>query len=97
MENVENAVGMLKKRARYLLSGARLPTRWWGMATLAAAHLYRVEAGEADKAKIPFGTRVMVNVDPVPRNAFMPRSLPAGQFTRVVVCAPHDLAKWGLG
>eukprot|EP00959_Pyramimonas_sp_CCMP1952_P041988 878171-Pyramimonas_sp.AAC.1 len=73
----ENAVGLLKKRARYLLSGSRLPTRWWGMSILAAAHLYRVDAGYADPPKVPFGTRVMVNVDPQPRNAFLPRALPA--------------------
>ena len=76
----ENAVGLLKRRARYLLAGSRLPTRWWGMAVLGAASLFRVDAGVADPPRIPFGTRVMANVDPAPRNAFLPRSMPATVF-----------------
>ena len=76
----ENAVGLLKKRARYLLSGNRFSTNWWGVCILASAHLYRWEAGYASPPLVPFGTRVMVNIDPVPRDAFMPRSLPATVF-----------------
>ena len=76
----ENGVGLLKKRARYLLRGTRLPTRWCGMAVLAAAQLYRVDAGHGSNPRVPFATRVMVNVDPQPRNAFLPRSLPATIF-----------------
>ena len=63
-----------------MLSGNRYPTRWWGVAVLAGAHLFRVEVGVAVKPLIPFGTRVMVNVYPQPRNAFLPRSLPATVF-----------------
>ena len=70
----ESAVGILKRRARYLLSGARLPTNWWGVATSAAAQLCRADAGLEEYPKIPFGTRVMVVRDPVHRNAFMPRT-----------------------
>ena len=33
----ENAVGLIKQRTRYLLTGNRLPTRWWGVAALASA------------------------------------------------------------
>ena len=76
----ENGVGMLKKRARYLLTGTRIPTRWWGVAVLAAAQLFRADAGNAKTPRIPFGTRAMVTVDPTPRNAFLPRSLPATLF-----------------
>ena len=65
----EPAVGILKRRARYLLSGARLPINWWGLATLAAAQLCRADAGLEEYPKIPFGTRVMLVRDPTPRNA----------------------------
>jgi hypothetical protein len=41
----ETTVGLLKARARFLLSGSRLPTSWWGLAILAAAHLFRCDAG----------------------------------------------------
>ena len=41
----ENAVGTLKRRGRYLLGGARLPTNWRGMSVLAAAQLCRADAG----------------------------------------------------
>ena len=50
------------------------------MASLAAAYLYRVDAEAADPPRLQFGTRVMANVDPVPRNAFLPRALPATVF-----------------
>ena len=40
----ESAVGILKRRSRFLLSGARLPTNWWGVSTLAAAQLCRADA-----------------------------------------------------
>ena len=78
--SAENTVGVLKRRARYLLSGARLPTNWWGMATLAAAHLCRCDAGLEAYPPIPFGTRVMIVKDPAPRNAFAPRAEPATIF-----------------
>ena len=73
----EVAVGAVKLRARYLFWGARLPTRWWGMAVLAAGHLNRHEAGHAPAPK---GTRIMANIQPATRNAFMPRSLPGTCF-----------------
>ena len=76
----ETAVGTLKRRARYLLSGARLPTNWWGMATLAAAQLCRADAGLEDFPRIPFGTRVMLVRDPTPKNAFVPRAEPGTVF-----------------
>ena len=47
---------------------------------LAAAQLSRVEAGVEEAPKLPFGTRAMVSVDPAPRNAFLPRSMPATVF-----------------
>ena len=71
---VENSVGLTKRIARYLMTGNRLPTRWWGVSALAAAQLYRVDAGYGEFPRIPFGTRAMVNVDPQPRNALLPRS-----------------------
>ena len=43
--SAESTVGTLKRRGRYLLSCARLPTSWWGLATLAAAQLCRADAG----------------------------------------------------
>ena len=73
-------MGLLKRRARYLLSGCRLPTNWWGMATLAAAQLQRADAGLEPYPRIPFGTRVMIVRDPVPRNAFVPRAEPGTIF-----------------
>ena len=77
--SAESIVGTLKRRARYLLSGCRLPTTWWGVATL-AAQLCRADAGLEEYPKIPFGTRVMLVRDPTPRNAFAPRALPATIF-----------------
>ena len=76
----EAFVGILKRRARYLLGGTRLPTNWWGMATLAAAQLCRADAGLEEYPKIPFGTRVMIVRDPPHANAFMPRAEPATIF-----------------
>ena len=53
----ERAVGVLKRRCRYLLTGARLPTRFWGVGVLAAAQLERADAGMGEYPRIPFGTR----------------------------------------
>ena len=78
--SAETSVGILKRRARYLLSGCRLPTTWWAVATLAAAQLCRADAGLEEYPKIPFGTRVMLVKDPKPRNAFVPRAEPATVF-----------------
>ena len=72
----ETFVGIVKRRARYLLSGSRLPVNWWGVACLAAAQLCRADAGLEEYPAIPFGTRVMVVRDPPPRSAFMPRAEP---------------------
>ena len=73
-------MGVIKARARYLLSVCRLPTSWWGMAALAAGHQSRVAAGEAKQPRVQFGQRVMVNITPAPRNAFLPRAMPATMF-----------------
>ena len=78
--SAESSVGILKRRARYLLSGSRLPTTWWAVATLAAAQLCRADAGLEEYPKIPFGTRVMLVKDPKPKNAFVPRAEPATVF-----------------
>ena len=78
--SAESSVGILKRRARYLLSGCRLPTAWWGVATLAAAQLCRQDAGLEEYPRIPFGTRAMLVRDPTPKNAFAPRALPATVF-----------------
>ena len=43
--SAESAVGVLKRRSRYLLSGSRLPTKFWGVAVLAAAQLERADIG----------------------------------------------------
>ena len=87
----ESAVGMLKRRARYLLSTVQLTTRWWGMAILAAAHLFRVDAGHEEPPKIPFGTRIMARLDPPPQNSFLPTSMPG------VAVGPCDTIPGGIG
>ena len=76
----ENAVGYLKRKARQLLTGSRLPSSWWGPAVLAAAHYSRCAAGLEKWPRLGFGTRAMVVVDPEPRDSFAPRSLPATIF-----------------
>ena len=76
----EQAVGYLKRKARQLLTGSRLPTTWWGPAVLAAAHYSRCAAGLHPWPHLAFGTRIMSVVDPKPRNAFVPRSLPGTVF-----------------
>ena len=63
-----------------MLSGARLPTNWWGVACLASAHILRAEAGLEEYPSIPFGTRVMVVTEPPPRDKFLPRAEPATIF-----------------
>ena len=73
-------MGMLKRGARFLLSSRRLSTDWWGVAILASAYLYRVEAGYATRPNIEFGTRIMINLDPVPRDAFLSRAMPGMVF-----------------
>ena len=78
--SAESSVGILKRRTRYLLSGCRLPTTWWAVATLAAAQLCRADAGLEEYPKIPFGSRVMLVKDPKPKNAFVPRAEPATVF-----------------
>ena len=76
----ENTVGILKNRARYLLSIARLATQFWGVAILAAAHLCRVDAGVGSYPTIPFGTHVSVVTEPAPADAFLPRAMPGTIF-----------------
>ena len=76
----ENAVGHLKRKARQLLMGSRLPSSWWGPAVLAAAHYSRCAAGLEKWPRLGFGTRAMVVLDPEPRDSFAPRSLPATIF-----------------
>ena len=76
----EQAVGHIKRKARQLLIGARLPSSWWGTAVLAAGDYSRC-GGEFKKfPTIPYGTRVMVVEDPPTQDAFMPRSMPATVF-----------------
>ena len=50
------------------------------MAIMAASHLFRVDAGFARPPRIPFGSRIIANIDPPPQNAFMPRGLPGTIF-----------------
>ena len=76
----ENAVGYLKRKARQLLMGSRLPCSWWGPAVLAAAHYSRCAAGLEKWPRLGFGTRAMVVLDPEPRDCFAPRSVPATIF-----------------
>ena len=76
----EQAVGYLKRKARYLLTGARLSSSWWGQAVRTAAYYSRCAAGLHPWPSIGFGTRVMIITDPPPRDAFNPRSLPASVF-----------------
>ena len=76
----EVSVGILKRRARYLLGGMRLPISWWGCAILASAQLCRADAGLEEYPVIPFGTRVMVVKDPPPKSAFNLRAMPATIF-----------------
>ena len=76
----ELGVGILKRRARYILIGSRLPTRFWGLAVLAAAQLERADAGVGGYPRIPFGTRGMVVTSPPPRNAWSPRAEPCTIF-----------------
>ena len=47
---------------------------------LAAAQLYRVDAGIDTAPSIPFRTRIMRNIAPKLRNAFVPRSMPRTVF-----------------
>ena len=76
----ENAVGCLKRKARQLLIGSRLPSSWWGPAILAAAHYSRCAEGLENWPRLGFGTRAMVVLDPEPRDSVAPRSLPTTVF-----------------
>ena len=57
-----------------------MPSSWWGVASLTAAHYSRCAAGLLRFPQLPFGTRAMLVSDPTPRNAFLPRSLPCTIF-----------------
>ena len=70
----ESIVGILERRSRYLLCGARLPTNWWGLSTLAAAQICRDNAGLEAYPQVSFGTHVLIVRDPVPRNSSVPRA-----------------------
>ena len=48
----ESAVGVLKRRCRYLLSGARFPTKFGGVGILAVAHLERCDVGHGIHPKM---------------------------------------------
>ena len=52
----ENAVGYLKRKARYLLTGNRFPSCWWGTAVSCAAFYSRCAAGLEHWPEIPYGT-----------------------------------------
>ena len=69
----ENAVGYLKRKARQLLTGSRLPSSWLGPAVLASAFYSICAAGLEEWPKLGFGTRAMVVIDPEPRDSFLPR------------------------
>jgi hypothetical protein len=71
---------MLKRRARYLPGGNRLPNNWWGVGILAAAQLCCADAGLEEYPVIPCGTTEIVVKEPPPRDAFMPRAEPATIF-----------------
>ena len=73
-------MGYVKRKSRHLLTGSRLSSVWWGVAAKAAAYYTRCETGLCAWPKVPFGTRVMCVRDPVPRDAFAARSLPATIF-----------------
>ena len=83
----ENAVGLIKMKARELLLRAQQTATYWGTAVLAAAHEIRAERGLDDHVPLPYGCRVMVVRDPKPRDAFAPRAElavllgPADSFT----------------
>ena len=62
----ESAVGYIKRKARQLLTGARMPSSWRGMASLTAAHYSRCAAGLLRFPTLPFGTRAMMVSDPAP-------------------------------
>ena len=79
----ETGVGVLKRRCRYLLTGSRIPTRFWGVGILAAAQLERVDLGLGLPPAIPFGTRGMVVTSPPPRNAWTSRAEPCTIFGSV--------------
>lgn len=78
--SAESAVGRLKNRATFLLAGARFPTNWWGVAVLAAAQLFRADAGLEPYPKLLLGIRVMVIRDPKSSSAFLPKAEPATIF-----------------
>ena len=61
----------MKQQTRELLLDARLPTRWWGMAALAAAHLLRSKHGLPSPA-FRFDSRIMFVRDPPSRDSFAP-------------------------
>ena len=83
-------MGHLKRTARQLLMGSRLPSSWWGPAVLAAAHYSRCAAGLEKWPRLGFGTRAMVVLNPVPRDSFAPRSFPATIFE------PSERVQWGV-
>ena len=87
----EKAVGVLKRRTRYLLSGARLPTQFWGVGVLAAAQLERADAGLGSYPRIPFGTRGMMVISPPPRSAWALRAEPCTIFG---ICDDVPHAHW---
>ena len=74
---VECSVGIIKRRARYLLGGCRFESNWWAVATFVAAQLCRADAGLEEYPALPFGTRVVVVKTPGPKSSFVPRAQPA--------------------
>ena len=76
----EQAVGFIKRKARFLLAGARLSSTWWGVAAKTAAIYSRCDVGLLSWPRIPFGTRIMAVRDPSYRDAFAARSHPAVAF-----------------
>ena len=70
----EAYAGIIKACSRELLLDARLATKWWGMAALAAANILRsrTNAPLHPNPASTFGSRVMLVRGPRSRNAFDP-------------------------
>ena len=82
-------MGILKRGARYLLAGNRLPTEYWGVAVLAAAHLERADVGLGKYPQLPYGTRGML-VTSKARTDVQPEALSQEDLTWVIL----NLKNW---
>ena len=73
----------------------RFRSCWWGPSVLAAAQLYRVDAGFEKAPRIPFGTRVVSNLGPPQRSAWTPRAVQCAVFGPVANVSGGYLAYEG--